>query len=166
MKKVCMAIIFLLIGCLCSFVGGCSGGFKTVCMVSYTTSGKTKVEKSREVFRYESTLITKEEYDASPVDKRVTSKRETWTKDLSPSFKIPKDKKGKLSYLVEIEPYEEYYKISSPNGTRYYKNEYKSHYYYFFQVKVINDETIEIKRSSGKTTKFIVTSYSITYFDD
>lgn len=165
MKKIFMAIAFFLIFCGSSYLSGCTGGFEPVQSIKYVTGGEHKSETSYWIRSYKETKITEKEYNESPENQRGhTQPNKVY---LSKSFKIPDDKKHLTSYIEKptIPGMVEYGIQGFVYNPKYYKYEFIGYSYYLIQVKVINDETIEIKNSLG-TSKYTVTSYSITYFEN
>ena len=169
-KIVCFIVITML--CAYSYIlCACSNdGFELVYGVEYTTNGSTKSEYSRWRVHYSAaTYITKQEYDASPSNQRISSSGSGGR--LPKSYKIPDEAEGKTLYIVyakktSSDNLKRYYwaRNSIANITQYFEVEEMYTTYYYVYVKVIDSTTIVVRNDNGDTT-YTVSSYSITKFN-
>lgn len=176
MNKKIIAIL-LLITMFLSMLVGCGSskddGFKDVASITYTVDGKKKTEKSvARMYVGKAEPISEDEYLLANPKYQVTSVGISQTltassKTVASVCGFDDSDKGNFIYY-------KYVAWGSMGFGRvrgkdfdygFSKYEIKSGIFYsYVRVKVVDDDTIIIKNSSGETT-YNVSSYSITYFN-
>lgn len=162
MKK--LSALLLLVIILIGTLTGCSqkDEFVKVASITYTFEGKSITEKSKAYLGLgEAEEITDEEYYFGTLS--------TYRLDDKPrSVYLSRDQKeiDDIQGLNDSHKGEYvYYYVQTGRQYKYYKAELLGLYYSYVYVKVVDDDTIVIDSSKGKTT-YTVSSYSITEFND
>ena len=162
MKKLSLLLlVILLIGSL----AGCSRNddFVKVASITYTFEGEKITEKSHAYLGLgEEEEITYEMYYSGTLS--------TYRLDDKPRFiYLSRDQKevDNIQGLNDSHKgeYVYYYKQTGVREYRYYRAKLVGLYHSYVYVKVVDDDTIVISSSKGKTT-YTVSSYSITEFSD
>ena len=174
MKRIIVFLLSLLV-LLSNFVGCKNDSFVDVASVTYTVEGKKTTESSYAYMSLGSrTVISEEEYMNADSKFKFDS-LVNLTQKLMPSYKtvssiLGLDNSDKNKYI-----YEKFIAWGSPGLGQvrgedwdygFVKQQICSEISYnYIKVKVVDDDTIVVKNSSGETT-YNVSSYSITYFDN
>ena len=163
MKK--LSALLLLVIILIGTLMGCNqkDEFVKVASITYTFEGKSITEKSKAYLGLgEAEEITYEGYYSGTLS--------TYRLDDKPrSVYLSRDQKevDNIQGLNDSHKgeYVYYYKQTGVREYRYYRAKLVGLYHSYVYVKVVDDDTIVISSSKGKTT-YTVSSYSITEFSD
>ena len=163
MSKKIIAVVLLMVLLISNLVscGDKNDGFEEVASVTYTVDGTKKTENS--VARMSlgpAEYVSENEYNRAKsrykiFSVEISTNLTASSKTVSSIGSINNSDKGKYVY----------YRYVDWGSVEFLKYEITSEIYYdYIKVKVVDDDTIIIKNSSGTTT-YNVSSYSITYFN-
>lgn len=178
MKKL-MTLILTVALCACLSIpfAGCDSGWVEVQSITYTTrSGETKTITSKCYWEITSEIITKAEYDNAPIE----IKGEFFYL-VNDGEEIPQDRKAFKTYINSLKGTYFYncqyiYEYPGfPDGNKvytYYKQAIKSYELKYVNVKISDNDSIEIKYDNITQTiaptyvNDASSFYQITYFND
>ena len=137
-----------------------SEGFTAVCSVEYKYDRYNDFPYSETLhsiyqYQYESTEITKEEYDSSDLEYRYLEKESNMNAEKNPYYF---NQYSGIKYKTSINT------TSDPNETKYYIRELKSYTENFVYVKVHDDDSLEIIDTDNSHIRITPSFYKIEYF--
>lgn len=165
MKKT-VALILLLVFSSASFLTGCRrDDYKLVWSVTYTLDGKAYTERSTYGVATKSSGVQCTEAEFLAGEHKFYG-------HLSASYDLPRDSKTVQSHgSLMKEDIGEYFYVKdsyyNPPVSKewYWKYEFAGFGYHYVYVRIVDDDTIVIKKKGIETT-YKVSSYSLVYFSD
>ena len=175
--KTKILVVFLFVSLILSHFTSCNSKeseFKEVASITYTVDGKEKTETSSAYMSVGlAERASEEEYNNADPKYQVTqayikTPLTQSTKTVSSVLGFDNSDKGKYLYVRELAWGSICFGRNNVRGKDYdyafYKHEIKSEiYYHYIWVNIVDDDTIVIINSNGKTT-YNVSSYRITNF--
>ena len=167
MKRIVSLFLLIAIALTTLLISGCAkDDYELVWSVTYTMDGKTYTENSTYgvAIKGSGVQCTENEY--------LTGEHTFVDFVAGKKFELPKDSTTIQSHgsLTEEDIgeyfYVKHYYYNPPvSQTNYWQYEFAGFGYTYVYVKVVDDDTIIIKKNGTETT-YNVSSYSLTYFKD